>query len=784
VERRLEDQKVFVRWNGESAISIALEMQEGRNVIAVGEQVRALIAEMQPEFSEGVRVEIVADEPQYVEERLGKLMGSLQLGLVIVLALSLLGLGWRAGIVIAVSIPISITVAIAGIAYLGLELHQISIAALVIALGLVVDEDIIVVDNIQRHLDQGKSPADAAVDGLGEIHLAVLSGAATTIAAFIPLALMKGDIGDFIRTIPIAVTLMLIASVVVAHFFTPLLTAWLNGIGGARQRRSASRRHPFEPMYRDLLEWMLSHRAVVLVGFAAVFFGSTCGVGSTLWPPDFFNDADRHQFLAMIQLKPGSNVEDTDTAARRVEAYMAKDKRIANWTTYVGTGAPKFYYNQMTEGGGENIAMFVVNTKESVPFDQTRRVAEDLDAALEYEVPGVWLRSFVLKQGYGGGSDIAIFLQGDSIPVLRTLSDRVREIVEKVDGTKNVRDSYGYDPLSLEARVDFAKANQLGISSQDIATTLRIALDGTTATSFREDDEEIAIRVRLDADQRRSVSDLSDVHIYSPRVDAHVPLAQLASIEPVFKTSDIMRWGRKREGGVFADITAERTLMAVAQDVERAVNAGLTIPPGYEISFHGQQTEVTESFVSLARAGIGAIFLIYILLVIQFRTLSQPLLIILAIPMALTGAVWGLAVMGQPLGFMAFLGMISLIGIVVNDSIVLLDYINTLRRRGLQLREATIEGASTRLRAITLTSLTTVGGLLPLSVAGGTLFAPFGWTMIFGMLGSTALTLLVQPVAYMVLETRRSRTWDSAGIDGGQGAVESIGKGLEPAESV
>ena len=438
---------------------------------------------------------------------------------------------------------------------------------------------------------------------------------------------------------------------------------------------------------------------------------------------------------------------------------LGADDRIENWGAYVGSGVPKFYYNEFTNVKGENIAMFVVNTKESVPFDETRTVAEELDAKLEAELEGAFVRAKVLKQGYGGREAVRIFVQGESIPVLRTLAQRVRDIVEQVPGTTNVRDNFGYDTLTLMADVDHAKANLLGISTRDITTTLRTAVDGVTATTFREDDEEIAIRVRLDAEQRDDVNDLGDVLVYSQVAHTNIPLAQVASFVPDFTERGVLRYRRKREAAVMADITADRTLMAVANDVEKAVLAQVTVPPGYEISFHGQQVEVTRSFVSLARAAIVAVFLIYILLVVQFKSLSQPALILLAIPMALIRSLIGLKVMGLEAGFMAFLGMISLIGIVVNDSIVLVDYINTLRRRGADLETAVIQGASTRLRAISLTSVTTIGGLLPLSLAGGTLFASFGWAMIFGLIGSSILTLVVQPVAYMTLEAWRKRDY-------------------------
>jgi len=757
VTRKLADQKIFVRYNGVPAVSVALEMLPGRNAIAVGKDVRAAIERFTPGLPDDIAVQIVADEPRVVSDRLSKLTDSLKLGLVLVLAFTLIGLGWRSGIIIAVSIPLSITVALGFIGMAGIELHQISIAALVIAVGLVVDEDIVVVDNIQRHFDSGKSAAQAAIVGLGEIHRAILSGAGTTIAAFIPLALMSGQIGEFVRSIPIAVSIMLVTSVVVAHYFTPLLAATLNNV--RLRGRKRAEKHRFEEPYRRALRTMLLNRPAILAGFVGVFCLSVFGVGSSLWPPDFFNDADRHQFLLEIYTPSGTPVTKTDVMAKRVERVLGADDRIENWGAYVGSGVPKFYYNEFTNVKGENIAMFVVNTKESVPFDETRTVAEELDAKLEAELEGAFVRAKVLKQGYGGREAVRIFVQGESIPVLRTLAQRVRDIVEQVPGTTNVRDNFGYDTLTLMADVDHAKANLLGISTRDITTTLRTAVDGVTATTFREDDEEIAIRVRLDAEQRDDVNDLGDVLVYSQVAHTNIPLAQVASFVPDFTERGVLRYRRKREAAVMADITADRTLMAVANDVEKAVLAQVTVPPGYEISFHGQQVEVTRSFVSLARAAIVAVFLIYILLVVQFKSLSQPALILLAIPMALIGSLIGLKVMGLEAGFMAFLGMISLIGIVVNDSIVLVDYINTLRRRGADLETAVIQGASTRLRAISLTSVTTIGGLLPLSLAGGTLFASFGWAMIFGLIGSSILTLVVQPVAYMTLEAWRKRDY-------------------------
>ena len=318
-----------------------------------------------------------------------------------------------------------------------------------------------------------------------------------------------------------------------------------------------------------------------------------------------------------------------------------------------------------------------------------------------------------------------------------------------------MRDSFGYDPVTLQARIDDAKANLLGISHRDVATTLRTAVDGVGATTYRERDEEIEIRVVLAEEQRGSVSALGTLPLYSPATGRTVPLSQVASLEPGFTTRAILRFDRKREAVVEADVAPGHSLLEVAADVERAVRERISFPPGYKAYFFGQREDITESFLSLAKAAVAALFLIYIVLVLRFQSLAQPMLILLAVPMALVGASWGLALTGNPFSFMSFLGMISLTGIAVNDSIVLLDTINRLRSEGAELEQTVLRGARMRLRAVILTSVTTIGGLLPLSLGGGVFWSPFCFAMIFGLAASTILTLIVQPAAYLSLESRR-----------------------------
>jgi multidrug efflux pump subunit AcrB len=763
IERRIAEPEVLVRTSGASGVALAVEMLKGRDAIAFGERVRAFLAAWEQRLPEGLVIEIVADEPTYVRARLALLTGSLVAGLVIVVGLTLLGMGWRSGAIVSVSIPLSITVSMSLLGLFGLELHQISIAALVIAIGLVVDEAIVVTDNIQRHLDRGVAPTEASIQGLGEIHLAVLAGAATTVAAFIPLMLMEGDIGDFLRSIPVAASLMLLASVTVAHFVTPLLAAFVHGFGQRARSRTATRLlRRFEMGYRQFLGGVVSRAPLVLALFAMGFAASLVVLVEWLLPPRFFPSADRHQFLVEATLPDGAPLEETDVVMAEIAERIARVEQVRDWTAFIGADAPKFYYNEFGAGRAENIGMFIVNTKESLPFHRTHELVERLDTELKAKIAGARVRARELAQGYSNEADVRIHIQGDSLERLRLLSRRVREIAAGVSGVAQVRESFGFDPLTFEARVDAAKANAVGITHRDVATTLRTAIDGLAATAFREDDEEIDIVVRLAEGQRRSVEDLHSLGLFSPTAGRAVPLSQVATLEPSWTARQIERWNRKRQATIEADV-AGRPVVSVTNDIERAVHAELRVPDGYSISFRGQRKEVSESFVSMAKAAVVAIFLIYIILVLRFGSLSQPALIVLAVPMALIGAILGLAATGNPLSLTAFLGMIALTGIVVNDSIVLLDYINTLRGRGDELEDAVMTGATTRLRAVTLTSLTTMGGLFPLTLTGGAFWQPFGVSMIFGLAASTVLTLLVQPTAYLLLERRKRRRREMRG---------------------
>lgn len=749
VTRRLAEPKVRVRHRGELAVALGIEMLPGHNVVTLGESVLQAVAERRTRLPDGLSIEVVADEPSYVRERLGLLTGSLLTGMALVVTLSLVGMGWRSGIVVSATIPLALMAAMAFQELAGVPLHQISIAALVIALGIVVDESIVVTDNIQRHLDLGELPRDAAIKGLGEIHLAVLAGAATTVAAFIPLMMMEGDIGDFIRSIPVVVSVMLLGSVLVSHFVTPLLATIVNRRQSVRARKNRLW-DPIHTSYDRLVRFAVERRRLVLGSFALAVVATLAMAWALLFPPAFFPNADRHQFIVRVELPDGAPVEETDAVMMQISERLASEERLRDWTGFAGADAPKFYYNELDNGRAENRGTLIVNTMEAVPFDETRALAERIDRDLDIRVPGASIVAHVLKQGYAGGDAIRIYITGDDLPVLRELAARVREVAASTPGTANVRDSFGPDRIVLQSKVRDAMANLLGIAHSDVAMALHSALEGVVATTLRDADEEIPIRVDIDEIQRQNVRDLATLPIWSPVAGQTVPLGHVASLEPDWSTREILRWNRKRETSVVVGIEHGYAVLDVASRVKAAVRAQVSLPPQYEVFFAGRQVEVGDSFLTLARAAAAAVLLIYIILVLRFGSLAQPVLILLAIPMGLVGASLGLSITGRPLSFMSLLGMISLTGIAVNDSIVLVDTINRLRSEGTELIEAVCQAGHLRLRAVLMTSVTTIVGLLPLSLGGGEFWAPFGFAVMFGLAGATVLTLVVQPATYVI----------------------------------
>ena len=745
VQRCVKEPTYITRFNGTRTIFVTVTQKEGTNVLELGEKADKALAQLRNQLSRNLELDVVFHQPRQVDERLYIFQSNLLIGALIVGALVFILMGLRMSFIVITAIPLSVVIACGWMYAGGIGLHQISIAALVIALGMLVDNAIVITENIHRFLRDGKSKFEAVAEGASQVGWAVGSATMTTISAFIPLMLMTEETGQFIRAIPYTVSLALLASLVVAMTVTPLLCyRFLKET--SRESILVTATHRFiDRTYTPFLQKVLQRKAMVLgIAFAAF-------VGSLFLFPllgiQFFPKAERPQFLIDIEMPEGYTLDATDGICRFVEHALIRESSVLSFASNIGKGNPTVYYNVFRHGEAAHYAQILVNLKqdEHAPtaaevIGKLRQVFGDVaDARIE-------MREF--EQGPPIGAPIAVRISGDEIGVLKQLAGQVEERLSKINGAVNVNSDLKAGGTDLEVRVHKDKARVLGLPNHLIARTVRAAITGEVATTYREKDESLDVVVRLSQHNGEGTHALDQ--IYLPSLSgAQIPLRQVAQVHLAGGYGRIVRRDRERTATVRADL-AGRLADEVLADLKAALE-DLPIPEGYAIEFGGETEKRDEPFKALFRALIIAIIAIYGILVLQFNSFLQPLIILVAMPLAFIGAILALLITGNHFGFMAFVGGVSLAGVVVNDAIVLIDFANGLRKTGLPIREVAIQAGRVRFIPVILTTVTTIGGLLPLTLRGGTLWAPMGWTIIGGLALATMLTLIIVPVLYSMM---------------------------------
>jgi multidrug efflux pump subunit AcrB len=742
VHDSFEDPSYLVRTNSRPALLLSITKQSGIDTSRVAARVRHSIRGVQRELPQGLELDIISDRGASVDELLGTLgWNALGGGVIVVLVVSLF-LGLRQGLVVSVSIPLSILIALTLMRTLGIDLHQVSIFGLVLALGMLVDSGLVVVENIGRHLEQGGGLFDSVVSGVDEVKTPVLASTLTTVAAFVPMLFLTGNLGDFIFSLPMTVIFALCGSLLVALTVIPLLcyTMWRSFPPSADVSEGSS---PALAVYTEIAKWALRHRILTLV-IALVAFGASLGtlpiLGFQLFPK-----AEKSFFLINIRLPEEANLETTSLIAGQVEEILADEPTVRDFTVNIGQGSPLVYYNEERERLRTNYAQVLVNLKDGKPAD---RYVPSLQPRLR-QIAGASVEAKVLEQGPVGGAQIQIHVTGDDLDALSAVAADVRSRIQGVQGLVDLRDTLGERTPRLILDFDRRKAAVLGVDSFSFSRTVFMALNGETATQYRAEGEEIPVVVRLDRSSIEEVSSLDAIYLPS-RTGAPVPFSEVASAheEPGF--ARIMHRNGRRSVTVETDVSG-RLADDVLADIQLALDE-LSLPEGYSLEYGGERQEREESFTGLGRAMALAVLLIYGLLAIQFNSFVQPLVILLTVPFGLTGALFGLLITGNPFGFMAFIGVVSLTGIIINDSIVLTDFANYLQRvEGRRRFEALLEAGRLRFRPVILTSVTTIGGLTPLAIWGGTLWSPLACSVIFGLVGATVLILIVLPVIYALL---------------------------------
>jgi multidrug efflux pump subunit AcrB len=737
-----EDPVYLVRTNKRPALLLSVVKQSGVNTIKLAARVREEINLLRAQLPSGLELRIISDRGVAVAELLGNLgWNALGGGLIVVLMVSLF-LGVRQAMVVSLSIPLSVLIALTLMRILGIDLTQISIFGMVLALGMLVDSGLVVVENIGRHLERSEGLHESVVAGVNEVKTPVLSSTLTTVAAFVPMLFLTGNLGDFIYGLPMTVIFAMLGSLVVAVTVIPLLcyTLWRSFPPGAAAHESPSR---MLDTYTEIAKWALRNR-VLTVTFAVAAFAASLAtlpiLGFQLFPT-----AEKGFFLINLRLPLESNLATTSLVSSQVEEILAAEPKVRDFTVNIGQGSPTVYYNVERERMRSSFAQVLVNLEEG---ENAGAFVPLLQPKLR-QIAGASVESKVLEQGPVGGAQIQIRVTGDDLDTLSAIASDIRSRIAVVGGLVDIRDTLGERTSRLVLDLDRRKAAVLGVDSFTFSRTVLMALTGEVATRYRSGGDEIPVVVRLDRDSIREVSSLEGLYLPS-RTGEVVPFSEMASVRHEQRFAQIMHRDGRRSVTVECDVAGR--LADDALDEISEILADLTLPEGYALSYGGEREERTESFAGLGRAMLIALLLIYGLLAIQFNSFVQPVVILLTVPFGLTGALFGLLVTGNPFGFMAFIGMVSLTGIIINDSIVLTDFANYLQRvEGMRRFEALLEAGRIRFRPVVLTSITTIGGLSPLAIWGGTLWSPLACAVIFGLAGSTVLILIVLPVIYALL---------------------------------
>jgi multidrug efflux pump subunit AcrB len=736
------------RFKGERAVFVTANAKDRVDVFAVRDGIYERLDRFEASLPANVRLERGFDQTRNVQHRLSRLGLDFALAIGLVL-LTLLPLGVRASLVVMISIPLSLAIGLSALYFTGFSLNQLSIAGFVLALGLLVDDSIVVVENISRYLRAGYSRVEAAIAATDQIALAVLGCTVTLLFAFLPLLFLPEGAGIFVRSLPAAVLYTVLASLIVAYTVIPFLASRVLRAGGdAGEGGSAFRliTGAIRRWYVPALQHALARPVRTMVLATTLVAGSLVLVpliGFSLFPA-----ADIPQFRITVETPDGASLADTDRALRFVEAELGRHPEVKHWFANLGRGNPRVYYNIYPEETNANIAEVFAELQRYDP-QRSPRLYEELRAAFaEYPGARILVESFI--NGPPIDAPIEVAISGPDLDQLRTLATRAEQIIEATPGTRDVDNPVRRLRTDLDLRIDPQKAALLAVAPVDIDRTVRAAIAGTSAGKFREaDGDEYDITVRLPMQGRPTLDMLDRIEVAS-LTGRPVPLRQLAAPEFSAATSLIRRHDREREVLLTAYPEAGFNTGKVTGAVFDGLEA-LELPAGYTLRAGGEVEARQESFGGIGTAVLVAVFGILAVLVLEFGSFRSMLIVAGVIPLGVAGGLVALLVTGYTLSFTATIGLVALIGIQIKNSILLVDFSNQLREQGVPLAEAVARAGEIRFLPILLTSATAIGGLLPLAVQGSGLYSPLAIVIIGGLIASTLLGGIVTPVMYRLL---------------------------------
>lgn len=748
-------------WQRSRAITLSVQMRSGEKIGHFGEEIDVMLETVKKQLPEDLIFARTSDQPLQVEENVSLFMSSLWEAIILVVIVALIGFWeWRSALLMALSIPLTLAMTFGMMSVLGIDLQQVSIASLIIALGLLVDDPVVAGDAIKRDLADGFPAQIAAWFGPTKLATAILYATITNIVAYLPFLLLPGSTGEFIYSLPIVMTCSLVASRIVSMTFIPLLSFYL-----LRPKTETPieerKKKGFAAVYYRIGSWAIEHRWKALA--ASLVLLLIGGIFVSQLKTSFFSKDNAYLSYVDVWLPQDAPLSVTNETAEKAEEIIrevlakyaehhSEDGKphevLQSLTTFVGGGGPRFWSSVSPELQQLNYAQIIIQVKDK---HDTAHFVEPLQKALSQKIPGARIDVRQLETGKAVGIPVALRLTGENIETLRDLANKLKNILEKVEMTERIRDDWGEESFNVRLQTDADRASIIGITNEDVAMSSSGATRGQVLTTLREGDKQISVISRLRMEERAGLEDLNNLYVYSSQNSQKVPLRQISTTEYEMQTDKL----RSRNQFRTITVSAMPNYGVLASEVMNATRKDLQVfeknlPSGYKLEIGGEEEEQIKNFPKLGMVLGISVAAIFLALVFQFKNAIKPLIVFAAVPFGIMGALIALWLMATPFGFMAFLGIISLIGVIVSHIIVLFDFIEEKHAEGEPLREALLDAGIMRLRPVLITVGATVIALFPLAMHGGPLWEPLCYAQIGGLSVATFITLLLVPVLYAI----------------------------------
>jgi multidrug efflux pump subunit AcrB len=744
-------------WRRTRAITLAAQMRSGEQIDKFGQGIDAMLSELKKQLPDDLVMARTSDQPLQVKENVDLFMNSLYEAVILVVIVSLIGFWeWRSALIMALSMPITLLMTFGMMYALGLDLQQISIASLIIALGLLVDDPVVAGDAIKRDLALGHPSVISAWLGPTKLATAIMYATVTNIVAYLPFLLLKGTTGEFIYSLPIVLTCSLVASRLVSMTFIPVLGYYLlrPKVEPTPEER---RKKGFAAFYYRIGVAAINHRWKFLAG--SLVFLALGGAFASRLKVSFFPKDLSYLSYVDVWLPEDAPLSRTNQAAHRAEGIIREVVKkygeehhdsdvLKSLTTFIGGGGPRFWFSVAPELQQLNYAQIVIQVRDK---HDTGHLIKPLQDALSAGVAGARVDVRQLESGKAIGLPVQIRISGENAAVLREKAEQVKTIFRSTPLAMRIRDDWGDESFAIRLQTDPDRANLAGVTNYDVAVASSTALNGRSVTTLREGDKQIPVVARMRMEERAQLADLDNLYVYASQGSGRTPLSQVASIEHGMQTEKLRRRNQFRTITVSCFPKDGSLPSEVMSAVREKLNVFAdSLPAGYKMEIGGEEAEQIKGFKDLSVVLMISIAAIFLALVFQFKHAFKPLIVFAAIPFGMVGALFSLWVMGTPFGFMAFLGCVSLVGVIVSHVIVLFDFIEEAHERGESLTEALLDAGIMRLRPVLITVAATVIALFPLAAHGGPLWEPMCYAQIGGLTIATFVTLLLVPVIYTI----------------------------------